>query len=294
MQTADSKKSIFAPSPSPEEMREIHAVLLEMMSDIDALCRKHGLTYTLYCGTLLGAVRDGGLIPWDDDADLMMPADDCRRFLRLARSELSEKYVIQDLSNTPAHPWLWIRVFRKGTAYLRKNWQTLPVHHGIALDIYPMIRAADSKTGLKLQVLTLNVSKALRHVDYWRETGYPKDPKLARIARVLEKMPAGLRRFLSRMLLAAAARQPKPGHRCCTLDGAAFSPKYEAEDWERLTETELGGHRFLIPEAYDKLLTVMYGDWRTPPPEEKRGGHGAAYGGVLTDAHRDYTEYLKG
>ena len=96
----------------------VQKVLLEMLVDIDRICRTHGLHYTLYCGTLLGAVRSGEMIPWDDDADLMMPIEDYRVFARLAPKELGERYELQHLGNTPAHPWLWIRVFRRGLSLL--------------------------------------------------------------------------------------------------------------------------------------------------------------------------------
>ena len=60
---------------------EIHADLLEILKDIDAFCRKEGITYSLGYGTLLGAVRYGDFIPWDDDADLIMPRADFDRFV---------------------------------------------------------------------------------------------------------------------------------------------------------------------------------------------------------------------
>ena len=267
-------------------------VLLEALTDIDMLCRRHGLRYSLYCGTLLGAVREGAFIPWDDDADLMMPIGDARAFFRYAREELKDKYVVQDLANTPSHPWLWMRVFRKNTTYLRKDWTGLKVHHGIAVDIYPMIGVWPGKTGYRIQRTLLDLSKALRHIDYWNAAGYPEDRTQRRLGRILACIPAFIRRPLSILILKMAALSPEKADKLCTLDGAPFVPKYDRKDWESFRDIHFCGKNFLIPEAYDRLLTIMYGDYRTPPPEGKRKGHGEEYGGVIIDTERDYRTYL--
>ena len=274
-----------------ESMQQVHAVLLEMLTDVAALCQRYDLRCCLYCGTLLGAVREGGFIPWDDDADLMMPLEDYRRFFPLAQQELSDKYVVQDLENTPAHPWLWMRVFRKDTTYLRRDWAELPVHHGIALDIYPMIGVADSPAGYRLQRATLDLAKALRHVDYWKVTGYPKERTQARIGRFLGKIPAPLRHRLSLCLMDLAALPPFDRKKCCTLDGAAFVPKFDSADWRETILLPLNGRLFPAPARYDKLLRIMYGEYMTPPPENQRRGHGDEYGGAVIDTERDYTVY---
>lgn len=272
----------------------MHAVLLEMLEDIAGVCRKHGLRCWLYCGTLLGAVREGGFIPWDDDADLAMPEEDCRAFFRLAGKELGDRYTVQTLKNTPAHPWLWMRVFRNGTTYLRRDWKDLPVHHGIAVDIYPMTGVAGSRAGYRMQLVMLNFAKALRHIDYWRTTGIPEDRKLRRVYKVLSKVPGPLRRGMSRAALRLAVKPASRSGRACTLDGAPFVPKYDSRDWEKTTEISLEGIPFDAPAEYDKLLRIMYGDYMVPTPPGKRKSHGDDYGGVIIDTDRDYREYLSG
>ena len=76
-------------------VHDVHVVLLEMLKDIDALCRKHNIPYFLNGGTALGAVRHKGFIPWDDDADISMMREDFDRFREVVKTDLPDKYVAQ-------------------------------------------------------------------------------------------------------------------------------------------------------------------------------------------------------
>ena len=81
--------------------------------------------------------------------------------------ELSEKNVMQFFENTPHHHWLWMRMYRKGTTFFYGDLSPLQVHHGIALDVYPLIGVADSAFGFRLQRDALNLARALRLVEFW-------------------------------------------------------------------------------------------------------------------------------
>ena len=262
-----------------------------MLKDVDALCQRHNLRYSIYCGTLLGAIREGNFIPWDDDADLMMPIEDYRRFFQIARQELSQKYVIQDIGNTPQHPWLWMRMYRKETTFMRKKLSKLQIHHGIALDIYPMIGVANSRIGYRLQRTILGLSSILRCVDFWRIDGYPEQSRARRLGKACSLLPRRLRRILSMGLFRLACVSPKRKIKCCTLDASVFTPKFDAADLMDYIMVDLAGKSFIAPAAFDKLLRVMYGDYMTPPPVSERTGHREDFGGVTFDAHRDYTQY---
>ena len=80
-------------------MKSVRAAQLEVLDQIDKICRRHGIHWFADCGTLLGAVRHGGYIPWDDDLDICMLRDDYTRFLQLAESELPKDYVVRTHEN---------------------------------------------------------------------------------------------------------------------------------------------------------------------------------------------------
>lgn len=277
-----------------DTLKEVHEVLLDMMSDIDEFCQRHNLRYWIFCGTLLGAVREHNFIPWDDDADLAMPIEDYRKFCRLALRELSDKYVIQTPGNTPQHPWLWTRVYRKGTTFLRWDRANQKICHGIALDVYPLIGVANSRSGFMFQQAILTLSSALHRVEFWRAQGYPPNKWTRLTGRILMLVPEPLRRALSMGALRLASLSPKRTKRSCTLDLSPLFPKFKLQDLEPYTMLELAGRKFAAPKNYHSALCHMYGtNYMTPPPETARNGHRARLGGVVIDAKRDYTEYLK-
>ena len=96
-------------------MNELQSKLLEMMVDFDQFCRENHLTYYMIGGTMLGAYRHKGFIPWDDDMDIGMPRDDYERFLLLAKTKLKEPYVLRHQSVEPSVPYAFAHIENKNT-----------------------------------------------------------------------------------------------------------------------------------------------------------------------------------
>ena len=273
-------------------LKDIQEALLEMMVDIDRVCREHGLKYTLYCGTLLGAIRHNGFIPWDDDADIAMPLKDYEKFREIAEQELADKYVTMDYSNSKEHPWVWIRVYKKGTTYLRRSIADVNMYHGIWVDIYPFLGAMRGKAGY-LQNQMLRLARGMQRIPALKLNGYNiEDEKLRKQSKVLGIVPGPLRRIAVKALMGLAMRDPDDYEYVGTVDSAPFEGKYKWEDWQEFTEHEFEGHNFIIPVEYDKLLKRMYWDYMTLPSEDARVSHFDDYGDAIIDPHKSYTEYI--
>ena len=143
------------------DLSDIHAVQLEMMKTLAAVFEKNGLRYALYCGTLLGAIRHRGFIPWDDDVDLVMPLEDYRRFLRLAAKELPRGYVVLTPENSDTHIIPWAKVFLDGTTMMSKSQAAYDTHWGVYIDIYPMIGECPVRVLRKMQTIAIRFVKLL-------------------------------------------------------------------------------------------------------------------------------------
>ena len=274
-----------------DSRKSFHDVLFEMLCDIDDLCRRHGIRYTLYCGTLLGAVRHQGFIPWDDDMDIAMPLEDYRRFFEIACEELAPEYEVQDLENTPDHCWKWMRVYKRGTACIQKDMKDLHVSHGIWTDIYPILPAVYGRRN-RYQQFLLQTSYAFRYVPYWKKTHYAQNRTVQLVMPALSLVPQKIRNRISIRLFDRAARAGRGSPYVGTVDALHFEPKYLASEWEEMTEGTINGRSFPIPKEYDRLLTRIYGHYMMLPPESERNGHGQPQN-VVIDTEKDYTEYLK-
>ena len=100
-----SKKTL-----SSNELKAIHSLELEALTVIDQICRRHSIKYTLIDGSLLGAIRHNGFIPWDDDVDIAILRDDLEKFKLICKTELPSKYFYQDMSTDPEYLYLFDNV----------------------------------------------------------------------------------------------------------------------------------------------------------------------------------------
>ena len=113
-------------------------VMLEILLEIHRICMENHITYWLEAGTLLGAIRHKGFIPWDDDCDVSMPRQDYEKFLKIAQSKLPENMFLQTKETDPAYPLPWAKIRKNGTLLIETG-ETgeEKYHHGIFVDIFP-------------------------------------------------------------------------------------------------------------------------------------------------------------
>ena len=121
------------------DLRRIQLVQLDLLKEVDRICKKCGIRYNIIAGTLLGAVRHGGFIPWDDDADVAMLRREYDRFVLACQKELNtDKYYFQDHHVTPGYRWGYGKLRRKDSLFLREHQEHMPYEQGIFIDIFPL------------------------------------------------------------------------------------------------------------------------------------------------------------
>lgn len=249
---------------SLEERKKIQ---LDMLVEIDALCRKHNIKYMLAFGTLLGAVRHKGFIPWDDDVDISMPLEDMFRFKEILKSE---KLKYCDIDTEVGYEYSFSRISCKST-FGRKG---LVKSYGISIDLYPLIEVSSSDRNINV---LLEIGKTLLH----RRLNYIK--WLRRIQRILpiNTIPGFYRSIKKyRNYNFQVLPQCGGGRFHCIAGPLHLFEKhtFDFNPFENLIEVEFEGYNFLGPAKYHEYLTKRYGDYTQLPPEKDRHPyHGGNY-----------------
>lgn len=119
-------------------LRKLQMVELEILNEFVRLCEKHDLRYYLVGGTLLGAVRHQGFIPWDDDIDVAMPREDYDSFAKIAPQELNSQYFYQSPDTDPHYFLTYAKVRKNGTEVYEERFENSRFHKGIFIDIFPL------------------------------------------------------------------------------------------------------------------------------------------------------------
>lgn len=113
-------------------------VMLEILLEIHRICEENKITYWLEAGTLLGAVRHKGFIPWDDDCDVAMPRKDYEKFLKIAQEKLPDNMFLQTEKTDSEYPIPWAKIRKNGTILIETGESgEEKYHHGIFVDIFP-------------------------------------------------------------------------------------------------------------------------------------------------------------
>lgn len=265
-----------------EMLREHHNRLLLLLAELDRVCKALDIPYVLFAGTLLGSVRHKGFIPWDDDLDVIMQRSDYDRFLSEAHTVLDSETFFLQKEFTPDWPMFFSKLRLNGTTCLEKyHPKTKGTHQGIYIDIFPADDAAKTAFGRKIQFYASKVviAKSLRARGYDTDSALKK-AFMAAVA-ILPRKP---------FYKLACGKDRGSGLVHSFLGGGSNMAKsvFDKSFLQDRTESEFEGGTYPIPTDYDKLLTVLYGDYMTLPPVAEREIKSHA---ILVDVHNSYEKY---
>ncbi|WP_150269424.1 LicD family protein [Paenibacillus tepidiphilus] len=253
------------------ELEEMKKIELSILKHVHNFCELHDLKYFLAGGTLLGAVRHEGFIPWDDDIDIIMPRSDYMKFLQLSKGGIGDQLEVLSMYNSKEYMYSFAKVIDNRTELIENDISNKSI--GVYIDVFPMdglpSTIKDSDKFFKKMKIYQNIRLLIIH-------NYKKDSK---------KMPL---KILSKFFLITM------GYEWILKKIDRFSSKYIYEDSdfvavsvagygrkERIEKkycTELKKMRFeddffYVPVYYEKYLKNLYGDYMKLPPENNRVSH---------------------
>lgn len=126
-------------------IREIQESVLEILEEVDRICKKHKLNYFLEAGSALGAKRYQGFIPCDDDIDIALFRNEYEKFIEIMEKELKPGFLLQKMSKGSDYLYPYVQIVKDNTCFVRKEFKNLNMHHGIHIDVAPLDRVPENK-----------------------------------------------------------------------------------------------------------------------------------------------------
>lgn len=249
-------------NPDGSTLRRQQLRMLEMLQFIDSVCQKHGIRYWLCSGTLLGAVRHGGFIPWDDDVDIEMLREDYEKFVKVLKKENSPNYVLQT-HQTDFNYFAPYGKLRDLCSYIKEdNCNDLYYkYHGIYIDVFIMEPSSS--------LFVHRVSNYLQHFTVFQMNRYLHNKILRKVyfyitCNLLNKILFPFLKCISRINAKGRLRH--------ALGSCFTKPRY-IKDIFPLSQMNFEGITFFVPGNLDNYLRTIYGDYMLLPDLNKIGLH---------------------
>lgn len=251
-----------------EQIDALHVALLEIMDEIDRICRVNDIDYFLDSGSALGAIRHHGFIPWDDDIDVGMTRENYEIFLKVSEEELNPNFFLQTIETDKGYNKLHAKIRKNNTVFMEHKTENKDMHHGVFIDIFPFDR------------IPIKFSKSI----LWLNESYQRTYH--------RKVDEGYTRSIFKSLLSKIliGRHPQRSFdRLCKIfawrnDRGVVSYNYFFEEhyifpkriFEGIFDVDFEGRKYKLMTGYDEYLRIMYGDYMQLPPVEKRITHDIA------------------
>lgn len=261
---------------SNDYMKQIHEAQLKMIQDLHEYCMRREIKYSAIGGTLLGAVRHKGFIPWDDDVDIALLRSEYERLIDSLKREPLEGYFLQDFSSEEHYMQPFAKLRKDNTLYLEDYNKKAKIHHGLFIDIFPLdkIKKPGSFESIIRRIITREITFSI-----WRKE---KCVMKRKGMKKLEYIPSTIFSLLSKKTLIniqrkLAVREGKDWKYVASI----FSSNYGTdkfyltiEEMNNLGEMEFDETIICGTNDWDKYLSRLFKDYMKLPPEDKRdSGH---------------------
>lgn len=245
------------------DLERAKTVMVDILINIDSICEKHDINYWIDFGTLLGAVRHNGFIPWDDDIDITMPRADYNKFLMVAKEELNKNYLLHNNELESKKHMVATKVRHRESIYVEHGFEgnTPNGFNGIFVDIFPIDRM--QKKNLK----RFNYLRKLYHISPFKPKYKSTKTKVLNYAfSFVYPLKSIIKKFMIKLL-------DEKGDTYVLGYETPFPLSYPYNLIYPIKKIQFETHKFNCPQQERDILNRLFGDFMKLPPIDQRRIH---------------------
>ena len=261
-----------------DNLKRLQQVELSILKDFDQFCKENNLKYYLTYGTLLGAVRHKGFIPWDDDVDVFMKGEDYIKLEEIYNKvNTNKKYFLQDLSSEKNYYLLWDKIRLNNTLFVEKGWEDNEINNGIFIDIFPLIEVPSNKISNKLfssKFKLLHILTDLKLKNNKRYANYGLSGKI--LSKIFSIIPKKVRNKYIIKTVKKLCLYKSNSNKYATFD-MDYNFKLNKGNFDKQVLLPFEDTKLCVPIGYEEVLKKCYGNYLKLPQKKDRTGHGMVY-----------------
>ncbi|MBO5929113.1 MAG: LicD family protein [Clostridia bacterium] len=254
------------------ELDELQQYIYSVFTEFDRICKKHGLKYSMEGGTLMGAVKFRGFVPWDDDIDVVMLRDDYETFLKIAPTELDDQYFLQSFNNIPQFPLNYAKLCYNGTMICDYAYSHIKkMNHGVFMDIFPLDNVVPKKLSLHCSLVGVLTGARVTKLKM-----KATDNRLKKVVyKLLSFLPMRLLiKMINKVCTHYNTKETGYIYEVCNSN-RKFQPM-KSEMYHEYTQLKFRDADFMAVKEYDSFLKSRFGEHyaeEMPPDEERICSH---------------------
>jgi len=255
-----------------ETLKHLQKVQIKILKYFIEVCEENDLTYFIYGGSLLGTIRHGGFIPWDDDIDVIMFREDFEKLSKILENDIDEKYGFINVLNVKNYHHTFGRMTLKNTVYDEWWYDQVDFTQNIFIDVFILDNIPNNKIKRfihKWSSFTLNQLTEYAFIKFDNKSKIKKIIQQA-IHYILKIIPVSSYTIKKKCVKTYKKYLNEDCEQVCDFPALCQMPVYYKTDWLPAKKAKFEDMEVNIPNNYDKVLTRSYGNYMELPPKESR------------------------